>query len=327
MKPRLFSKKTKAEGLFVCAFIHSPITNEWGVFALSANKINSSADRLAECSGLFRCPLCSRPMHVFERKSLVCAERHSFDLSKYGYVNFVSRPVKAKYDKELFASRKILSDHGFFKPLDTFISEWILRALPPGRSPVRMFDAGCGEGSRLSSIKKLVCDQTSRRVTAVGLDIAKEAVAMAARHDPQSVWCVGDLARCPLASERFQFIVNLLSPSNYSEFQRLLVEDGTMIKVVPGARYLQELRALVYVADRRPTASNDTQALFERHFDLLHKERLQYAVRVERSLLAHLVRMTPLAWGATDEALQQALSLDFIDITVDLTVLIGRKGT
>ncbi|CAG7649873.1 23S rRNA (guanine(745)-N(1))-methyltransferase [Paenibacillus allorhizosphaerae] len=281
---------------------------------------------MAAFSSLFRCPICFLPMHVIERKSLVCAGGHSFDLSRYGYVNFLSRPVKAKYDKQLFASRKILSDNGFFKPLDTYISEQIIQSLQPGIAPVQMIDAGCGEGSRLSSIKALVNSQTTRDITAIGLDIAKEAVAMAARHDPQSIWCVGDLARCPLASEQFQFIINILSPSNYSEFQRMLAQGGIMVKVVPGSHYLRELRELVYGLSPRPYSNSDTQQLFEKHFHLLHKEQLQYAVRLKRSLITHLVRMTPLSWGATDGALQHVLALDFIDLTIDLTILIGQKS-
>ncbi|KYD21896.1 Ribosomal RNA large subunit methyltransferase A [Parageobacillus toebii] len=37
----------------------------------------------------------------------------------------MTRSLATKYDKELFESRKIIAENGFFEPLYKMISEWI----------------------------------------------------------------------------------------------------------------------------------------------------------------------------------------------------------
>jgi 23S rRNA (guanine745-N1)-methyltransferase len=37
--------------------------------------------------------------------------------------------------------------------------------------------------------------------------------------------------------------------------------------------------------------------------------------------------MTPLSWGATEERLQKMLDMDSAEITVELTILIGKTFT
>ena len=44
------------------------------------------------------------------------------------------------------------------------------------------------------------------------------------------------------APASFDTILNLFSPSNYQEFDRILKPGGQVIKVVPAASYLKELR-------------------------------------------------------------------------------------
>ncbi|WP_377570392.1 hypothetical protein [Paenibacillus farraposensis] len=48
-----------------------------------------------------------------------------------------------------------------------------------------------------------------------------------------SLWYVADLAHCPFASQQFDGILKILSPSNYAEFTRVLTEEGCILKVIP----------------------------------------------------------------------------------------------
>lgn len=45
---------------------------------------------------------------------------------------------------------------------------------------------------------------------------------------------MGDLANIPIKSESMDLLINIFTPSNYSEFTRILKKDGYLIKVVPG---------------------------------------------------------------------------------------------
>ncbi|MBA5735303.1 rRNA (guanine-N1)-methyltransferase, partial [Escherichia coli] len=70
-------------------------------------------------------------------------------------------------------------------------------------------------------------------------------------------WTVADLANCPNQAETADVILNILSPSNYVEFKRLLKKDGFLLKVVPEANYLRELREFIYV-DEKSSYSNES---------------------------------------------------------------------
>ena len=58
---------------------------------------------------LLRCPLCGGAFSLKE-KSLVCEKRHTYDIAKQGYVNFVPGQKEMFYKKELFESRAKVFD-------------------------------------------------------------------------------------------------------------------------------------------------------------------------------------------------------------------------
>jgi hypothetical protein len=53
----------------------------------------------------FQCPSCGGSMREVDVKSLVCTKNHTFDFTKQGYVNMMTRPTYSHYDKELFEAR------------------------------------------------------------------------------------------------------------------------------------------------------------------------------------------------------------------------------
>lgn len=132
------------------------------------------------------------------------------------------------------------------------------------------------------------------------------------------------MANCPLADRSLDYILNILSPSNYSEFDRLLKDDGLLIKVVPNSDYLYELREHFY-GDREAFDNEKTMTRFEERFELIKTETITYSVHLEQPLLNDLVKMTPLSWSASEEKLTQISEAANMDITVDLNILIGKK--
>lgn len=289
----------------------------------------TKAELLAFHEQLFRCPVCSSPMRVNRLSSLDCGSGHCFDIAKQGNVHLLSRPSKSKYDKSLFASRSIVSSSGFFEPMTERVSELIRGAdarLNMGPKMPVILDAGCGEGSHLRSILSKLKEKTDElHCVGVGIDIAKEGIVMAAKASPDQIWCVADLASTPFADHRFDAIVNILSPSNYAEFGRLLKQDGLLIKVIPGSSYLQELRELLYGRkSREQDSSAHTIELFGRRFDLIGTEEILYRKKLDSEQSRHLVHMTPLSWGASPEWKSAANLPDELEVTVDLTLLYGK---
>lgn len=290
-----------------------------------SRKDSNNTGRIAEYEDIFRCPICSMQMKMVNLKSLICTNHHCFDVSKQGYVNMLTRGLKTKYNKRMFASRKIIFRSGFFDPLMGKISQRIMPEIEIKKERIRILDAGCGEGSYLSGIKNRIFQNTANDLLGVGVDISKEAISMASKEYPDNIWCVADIAKFPFESKQFNFVLNILSPSNYSEFQRVLSDDGLIIKVVPESNYLQELRQIFYAKTGKQYYSNDkTVELFKKNLVLLDIQRLQYRVSIDSTLLEHLVCMTPLSWGTTTEVMQKVLRMNLSEITVDIAILLGK---
>lgn len=290
-------------------------------------KHNFSTLLISEYADIFKCPICSRQMKLFDSRSLVCSDHHCFDLARQGYINLLPRPLKTKYDKRMFQSRNIICKSGFFEPLHKNISDIIFKAFPFQKQPLKILDAGCGEGSHLTHIGEKLKQKTGTSSFKVGVDISKEAMLIASKQSSDTVWCVADLAKTPFFPNQFNVILNILSPSNYSEFNRLLCENGLVIKVIPEQDHLKELRQCFYKNSTQQFYSNDRMtALFTKNLCLAETRHIQYTFLLERSCIEPLVYMTPLSWHIAKERLQKVLGMDKLEITVDLTLLAGTKG-
>ncbi|WP_366919703.1 methyltransferase domain-containing protein [Brevibacillus laterosporus] len=208
--------------------------------------------------------------------------------------------------------------------MNEIISERIMTETKKER--ITILDAGCGEGSHLSSIQGKISKHHTCKALGVGVDISKEGISLASREYPNAVWCVTDIAHCPFASEQFDYILNILSPSNYSEFIRMMADDGMVIKVIPNRDYLKELREAFYKEPNKQRYSNDnTLALFKSHFQLVDVKQVRYRFALDHTSIEALLQMTPLSWGATEEGIKAFLQTDVLEITIDLTILFGKK--
>lgn len=257
---------------------------------------------------LFACPICTTQMHVREHGSLVCAENHSFDVAKQGYVNMMTHAATSKYSKELFESRKAIIESGIYDLLEEKIAEKIAGAKT-------VLDTGCGEGSHLARIMTQLDGAVG-----VGIDIAKEGILTAARHYSEQIWCVGDLAKSPYSEASFDAILNILSPANYGEFKRLLTPGGCVVKVVPQSGYLQELRAQLYADSEKETYSNaQTVERFNESFADVYVERLTYTMPLTAELIPALLEMTPMGWHKVEDT-----EVTLTEITIDLDILVGK---
>ncbi len=293
---------------------------------LKSQRKKANANFLAGYQDLFRCPLCSSKMKLVNLKSLICTNNHCYDLAKQGYVNMLSHALKTKYNRQMFASRRIICRNGLFGPMINKIWDLITAGAPPRGEQLKILDAGCGEGSHLAMILGKVTHNSETGLLGVGLDISKEAIIMASKEYKDIIWCVGDLAGAPFAGDYFDFILNILAPANYAEFKRMIAPHGRVIKVIPGRDYLKELRNILYGQTAKQHYSNeDTLELFKSNFALLEVERVRYNVTLDQTWLEPLIQMTPLTWGTTQERLLKARKEELSDVTIDLTILAGKK--
>ena len=105
-----------------------------------------------------------------------------------------------------------------------------------------LLDIGCGEGYYA---RNLQAQLPAKHIYA--FDLSKESIQLAAKSDHSLTvsWFVGDLAHIPIQDASMNVILDIFSPANYQEFQRVLRKNGLLIKVIPSSQHLQEIRSIV----------------------------------------------------------------------------------
>jgi len=298
-----------------------------GWFLLLKSKKLQAIEAMERMQRRLACPYCGAQMAVADAQQLACTGGHSFDFSRSGYVNLLTRPAESRYDAQLFqARRQLITAAGLFTPLHDTVAD-LIRQFGRFAGPYTLLDAGCGEGSHLALVAAALGEAS---ILGVGIDISRDAAALASKAYPGYIWLVGDLARLPFRDSSFSCVLNCLSPSNYREFQRILEPEGIVVKVVPGADHLRELRAFQTAgtgknAQRGSGSSNDTAALFERQLSLLDRRSLRYAHTVGGSDISDLLAMSPLAWSTDNDEISRAIGREAMAITIHLEVLTGTK--
>lgn len=286
------------------------------------NTKTKSVKVFSEFAEAFRCPHCKGLLKVVDLKSLKCINNHTFDFAKQGYVNLMAHSSKSNYDKRLFEARhQIIMESNLYGLLHQKISKVIKGQMEQPDFPFLILDAGCGEGSHL---QKILDECRNESIMGVGLDISKEGIILAAKKYKEPIWIVSDLAKSPLQNQSLHVILNILSPSNYKEFKRILVPEGLVIKVVPGLNYLKELREALFQNTKKKAYKNDdTVDLFKKHFNLKDVFNLCYTKKMDRVKLGDLVQMSPLSWNLDKTDVDRLINRIPSEITIDLDILIG----
>lgn len=274
-------------------------------------KIDQAQLFLEEQVALFRCPICQSAFKVTD-SGVACHNAHRFDLSKKGTLFFLNHALKSEYDQTLFQARGRMIHAGMY--------ERLLERLRPYLTNQKVLDIGCGEGSFLSLLA-----QAANPTVTIGFDIAKEGVYQATNQTAGDFWCTADLTNLPFADASFDCLLNIFSPSNYQEFKRILAPSGKLIKIVPGARYLQELRQAFYPDDEQKQRYSNEKVVekFTQEFTNVTREQITYEFAIPDARQVDILEMSPLEWGVTSErkAFLQNNPIKFV--TIDLEILVG----
>ena len=186
---------------------------------------------------MLTCPVrgCILPL-VREQRHLLCAQRHSFDVARSGYINLLQpqeRSSKQPGDTVAAVSgRRRLHDLGVTEPLLRAIKA----ILVPSPGDI-VLDAGCGDGFYLGSMAR------ETKFDAHGVDISIPAIDAAARRYPQCEWVVANADRAiPYADRSFTVVLSITARMNAPEFRRVLRPGGRLLVAIPAPEDLIELR-------------------------------------------------------------------------------------
>ncbi|GJM43002.1 MAG: 23S rRNA (guanine(745)-N(1))-methyltransferase [Ardenticatenaceae bacterium] len=270
---------------------------------------------------IYRCPVCQEGL-VVNGRSLKCANNHSYDIAKEGYVNLLLANQKRSQEpgdnKIMVRHRRHFFDTGLYEPLSDKINEMVSDFGPKNR--LDLLDSGCGEGYFLHRLGAFLVEG-ERPFSLHGIDISKFAVKAAAKRDKSASWAVGSSYDLPILPASVDFVLNVMAPFDPTEFERVLRENGRVLRVTPGPEHLFSLRQHIYPnPEKHPLPSNELAG-----FEFQGSQRVQFVRQLQSEQIQSLFVMTPYSWNASPETREKIMSLSGLSITVDFVLTVFQK--
>ncbi|WP_020559126.1 putative RNA methyltransferase [Thiofilum flexile] len=266
----------------------------------------------------WRCPVCHSPLKL-ENTTYRCANGHTHDQAKEGYVNLLLAHQKKSLDpgdnKAMLLSRRLFLEQGHYQPLADALAQYITE-LTASRPQV-LLDIGCGEGYYLNHIA-----QANPALSIWGIDIARDAARLAAKRLPTLHFAVASSAHLPVADESADIITTVFAPISEAEITRVLKPQGSWLWVRPGTKHLYQLRDLIYTQARL----HSTDLKLPDTLQLLSTHPIQYSLNLNNSSsIAALLAMTPYYWSASLETQERINQLNQLTIQIDFQILQLKK--
>ena len=278
---------------------------------------------IEESNVLYICPVCSDPLQRHPAGDrYTCQNQHSFDLAKEGYLNLL--PVQYKHSKEpgdskaMMTARREFLEAGFYEPMAKAVAMMIDVGNAQDQ-PLSLLDLGCGEG--YYSRKIADCCVHRERIALHGVDIAKVAIAAAAKKQPKARFVVASSNRLPYPAQYFDWVLRVFAPSDDDELKRVLKTAGRLLTVTPGPRHLWQLKQFIYAEVKEHAEESPAPQGFER----LAAQRISYKITPNPQQRMALLQMTPFAWRATENVQQALHDVLELEIETDFILTLWRS--
>lgn len=240
-----------------------------------------------------RCPICRADLDLGDR-SFRCQRRHTFDLARSGYVNLAGgRVAQAGGDTadQLQRRRAFLASGAF-----DFIADAIVARTRRQRRQVTplVLDAGCGTGYHLDRVTRGLAAETGRACSGLGIDLARDAVRMAAGDHKALAFAVADVwSDWPVISAAADLLINVFAPKNFMEMARTLRPDGQLAVAHAGPDHLIELRDMLGLLDPQPgKGASYRRRMQSLGVGIVH-DRLRRSVQLSHAQALDLILMGP----------------------------------
>ena len=247
------------------------------------------------------CPVCHEKLTINER-SYRCLNRHSFDLSRDGYLNLNMKSSQRSGDeKEMIRARRsfLSKDHYLFlrNRLNEIIDELSVES---------MVDLGCGEGYYTGSFN--VQEK-------IGIDLSKEALKIASKHDKRTLYVLKNIFELPLKDSCTDLVTTVFAPVS-REIVRILKDKGHFLLVRPDKRHLYELKEAVY---EHPYL-NTVEDVEIRGMRLEREEKISSTVLLKNDELIDLFKMTPYYHKTSPQDLNKLNDVDELEVSFSFII-------
>ncbi len=276
---------------------------------------STSGDRAS-----WTCPGCRKALALTsDGRRWDCLSGHSFDVAREGYVNLLlpqhRRSQRPGDSPEMISARRRFLATGAYDPLSLALADAVA-----WYAPIAVLDVGCGEGRHTRFVVAPVVQ---------GVDVAKAAVAAAARSHGAGSYAVASAADLPVADSSIDVAMVVFSPLIPAELARVVRPGGAVVIAHPGPAHLDSLRALVY-PDAHPHETRAPLADAGAWFGQAGRQEVTFAVPVgDSSELRDLYAMTPYRWHAPrdiDDRLNAAANGRFVT-TADITISVYERSS
>lgn len=286
------------------------------------------------------CPVCKEGLHNNDR-SYFCPQGHSFDIARQGYVNLLlSHQRRSKHpgdSKEMVKARRTFLAEGHYLPIYTTLEQLVLKHLEniEINSPLQMADLGCGEGYYTHQLDKTLREtlaEQKKPCQTWGVDISKEAIIKACKHNSDAKWLIANLSKTPFSDHSMTMISVLFCTINVQEIVRLLKPGGVFIFAKPNAGHLIQLREHIYSdikVHENNTAIKETtdNPISHPKLKLIDTEELFHSINLNTpESIQALFKMTPHYWRSQPEKHKKIEQLSQLNTDISLNFFCYRRA-
>ncbi len=270
----------------------------------------------------FICPVCGENLTRTE-KTYLCENKHSFDVSRQGYVNLLLSSQSSKKhhgdDKLMVAARRDFLEKGYYSFFKDGICAAVSALCPDGGA---VLDAGCGEGYYTAAAAQTLAE-SGKIAFVCGIDISKSAIACAAKRKEINESAVAGVFDIPCRDESFDLVLNIFSPFAFDEYRRVLKKGGFLIRAVPLKDHLMGLKKAIYSSARENVPESEIIPGME----LVEKNELTKVLKLDNNRdIMNLFMMTPYYYKTGEEDQQKAQKLESLETELCFCILIYKKS-
>lgn len=255
------------------------------------------------------CPHCGEALAQADA-SLRCANNHSYDLAREGYVNLLLANQKRRPEPgdnaAMLNARAAFLNGGGYAPL----LRALLQTLPQDATG-QLLDLGCGEGYYLDAIAR-----ARPGLACAGLDISRAAIKLCARRGAPLSLAVASAVRLPVPDRSLDWVLSVFAPLDARQLRTKLRDGGRLIMVSPGPAHLLALKQRIYDEARLHPPASAPEG-----FAQLTLQSVQFPLRFAGpEQLQQLLAMTPFHYRIKDAVRAQLLAEPDFAVQADFQI-------